>query len=158
MLKIYELELGEKGIIRSINCDEEMKERFASFGVVPGLVFEINQKYEDNNIIIGWDKARVSIIEMFGANILVDKAEVVSATPSDKRLIVLKAMDRVIEALIDNEPKEDWHMFIAENTKVINGRSSTLADNPRTYEEACKLFTNLISAYGKDGFNLGEKN
>lgn len=156
MKKIYELELGKKGVIKSVNCEEEIKERLASFGVVPGLVFEINQKYEDNNIIIGWDKARVSIIEMFGENILVDKAEIISAAPSDKRLIVLKAMDRVIDALVENEPKEDWHMFIAENTKIINGKSSTLTDNPRTYEEACKLFTNLISAYGKNGFKHSE--
>ena len=156
MLKIYELELGEKGIIRSVNCDDEMKERFASFGVVPGLTFEIDQKYEDNNIVIGWDKARVSVIELFGKDIIVDKIENVMATPSDKRLAVLKAMDTVINSLVSNEPKEDWHMFIAENTKIINGRSSTLSDNPRTYEEACKLFTNLISAYGKNGFEHSE--
>lgn len=156
MLKIYELELGEKGIIRTVNCDDEMKERFASFGVVPGLVFEIDQKYEDNNIVIGWDKARVSVIELFGKDIIVDKVENVMATPSDKRLTVLKAMDTVINSLVSKEPKEDWHMFIAENTKIINGRSSTLSDNPRTYEEACKLFTNLISTYGKNGFENSE--
>ena len=46
MKKIYELELGEKGVIKSVNCEEEIKERLASFGVVPGLVFEINQKNE----------------------------------------------------------------------------------------------------------------
>lgn len=157
MKRIYELELGEKGVIKSVNCEEEIKERLASFGVVPGLVFEINQKYEDNNLVIGWDNARVSVIELFGRDILVDKVENISTTPTDKRFLVLKAMDTVIDSLIKNEPREDWHMFIAENTKIINGRSSTLADNSRTYEEACKLFTNLISAYGKEGFKYGEE-
>lgn len=157
MIRIYELELGEKGIIRSVNCEEEIKERLASFGVIPGLVFEIDQKYEDNNIVIGWDKARVSVIELFGKDIIVDKVENVMATPSDKRLTVLKAMDTVINALNDNTAKEDWHMFIVENTKVTEKGSSTLSEKPKLYEEACKLFTNLVVAHGKEGFQHGEE-
>ena len=152
MIRIYELELGEKGIIRSVNCEEEIKERLASFGVVPGLTFEITQKYEDDAIIIGWDQARVSIIKMFGDKILVDKADKLS-TPADKRAAVLRSMNTIINALNDNTAKEDWHMFIVENTKVTKKGSSTLSEKPELYKEACRLFTNLVSVYGKDGFN-----
>jgi Fe2+ transport system protein FeoA len=156
MFKIYELELHEKGVIRVVNCEEEIKERLASFGVVPGLVFEINQKYDDNALVIGWESTRISIIEMFGKNILVDKVKNTQTTPADKRLSVLRAMNTIIDSLENNEPKEDWHMFIAENTKITDGGASTLSQNPKTYEEACKLFTNLISSYGKNSFKYTE--
>ena len=61
-MQLSNLKEKEKAIITSINCSDELKQRFYSFGIIQGEAVAMNKvSLRDNTLVIDIDNTEIAI-------------------------------------------------------------------------------------------------
>lgn len=61
-MKLSDLEKGQKAVIKKVNCEDELKQRFYSFGIIKGTEVTVNEvSLAKNTIAFDVDGTEIAI-------------------------------------------------------------------------------------------------